>query len=347
MASLWHLRPLRSQLRQKVIKFGFYVASRIIYDSIVKQFDAHCTLPLSLHLLLFTFLAPLPLANDIYVEFQFNSSTNFPGTRQFFPFNCFSCVARKYWEAWASCQNKNARSSGKNALQEKQICTAEHSRRVGGGSELESERARAATGACFAFLATLDTLLVLFFFFLYFSQADADIPSPTHVREPPPRHTHSLHPRCSCIISKICRCLLPGQAQSEAEEIGNLISFSCPATPQRAHHLPLPLPRYLLNSQRLSLCPLSAVSFSPRTVCAKNLIIETLSELGKVERHNEINPGATKRRSDEAAACSRRVTEEGSENFVSLCCCCCCCKSFREHLHIILLLLVRLRQLQL
>lgn len=151
----------------------------------------------------------------------------------------------------------------------------------------------------------------------------------------------------AALLAKFAAAFCRDRRKSEAEEIGNLISFSCPATPQRAHHLPLPLPLYLLNSQRLSLCPLSAVSFSPRTVCAKNLIIETLSELGKVERHNEINPGATKRRSDEAAACSRRVTEEGSENFVSLCCCCCCCKSFREHLHIILLLLVRLRQLQL
>lgn len=120
-------RLLYSTPTQKVIKFGFYVATPIIYDPNRKTIRFSLDSP--------SFLAPLPPVNDIFVEFQFNSSTNFP-------FNCFSCVPGKYamlkeenhicckqkgqgkgyaaqTEAWASCQNKNACSSSKIIVNEK------------------------------------------------------------------------------------------------------------------------------------------------------------------------------------------------------------------------------------
>lgn len=79
---------------------------------------------------------------------------------------------------------------------------------------------------------------------LYFSQVAADIPSPTYVcvcvashpqhtdcRPPPPRC-------CSCtrcvLLAKFATAFCRDKPKSEAEEIGNLILFSCPATPQHS-----------------------------------------------------------------------------------------------------------------
>lgn len=146
-----------------------------------------------------------------------------------------------------------------------------------------------------------------------------------------PQHTHPPFPspallqlHCAVLLAKFAAAFCRDKLKSEAEEIGNLILFSCPATPQRP-------PTPSLNACHF--CPFSAVSFSPRTVCAKNLIIETLSELESGTTQTKTNPKATKRRSRE------RVTEQRTQLCVALLLlslsCYCCCKSFREHLHII------------
>lgn len=149
---------------------------------------------------------------------------------------------------------------------------------------------------------------------------------PRHTHTPPPPSSHSpalLQLHCAVLLAKFAAAFCRDKLKSEAEEIGNLILFSCPATPQRP-------PTPSLNACHF--CPFSAVSFSPRTVCAKNLIIETLSELESGTTQTKTNPKATKRRSRE------RVTEQRTQLSVALLLLslsCCCCKSFREHLHII------------
>lgn len=138
---------------------------------------------------------------------------------------------------------------------------------------------------------------------LYFSQVAADIPSPTYMyvcvlqatpstltrRSPPP-------PCCSCtrcvLLAKFATAFCRDKPKSEAEEIGNLILFSCPATPQHSRS-PVPVP-LSPSFNACHFCPFSAVSFSPRTVCAKNLIIETLSELEKWNDTNENQPQSDK-----------------------------------------------------
>lgn len=144
------------------------------------------------------------------------------------------------------------------------------------------------------------TLFWCFFFFLYFSQADADIPSPTHVREPPPRHTHSLHPRCSCIISKICRCLLPGQAQkrSRRNRKFNFIFMSCnPATRSPPPPPPPPLPSQ--QSTPVTLSSFCGVIQPPNGLCKKFNNRNTLGtrKSGTTQRNQPRSDKATKRRS--------------------------------------------------
>lgn len=98
-----------------------------------------------------------------------------------------------------------------------------------------------------------------------------------------------LQLHCAVLLAKFAAAFCRDKPKSEAEEIGNLILFSCPAnlaTP------PPPSPSPSLNACHF--CPFSAVSFSPRTVCAKNLIIETLSELEKWNDTNENQPQSDK-----------------------------------------------------
>lgn len=164
----------------------------------------------------------------------------------------------------------------------------------------ERESDGEGTATCFAFLATLDTLFVFcilvkspptsLHLHMYVCVAshpqhsDSPIPSPALLQ------LHSL-----CVISKICHCLLPGQAQkrSRRNRKFNFIFMSCnPAT------LPFPVP-LSPSFNACHFCPFSAVSFSPRTVCAKNLIIETLSELEKWNDTNENQPQSDKAVNDE------------------------------------------------
>lgn len=114
-------------------------------------------------------------------------------------------------------------------------------------------------------------------------------PSTLTRRSPPPRC-------CSCtrcvLLAKFATAFCRDKPKSEAEEIGNLILFSCPATPQHSRS-PFRVP-LSPSFNACHFCPFSAVSFSPRTVCAKNLIIETLSELEKWNDTNENQPQSDK-----------------------------------------------------
>lgn len=101
---------------------------------------------------------------------------------------------------------------------------------------------------------------------------DSPIPSPALLQ------LHSL-----CVISKICHCLLPGQAQkrSRRNRKFNFIFMSCnPAT------LPFPVPRSPLSFfQRLSLLSFfCGVIQPPNGLCKKFNNRNTLGTR-KVERH--------------------------------------------------------------
>lgn len=161
----------------------------------------------------------------------------------------------------------------------------------------ERESEGEGTATCFAFLATLDTLFVfcilvkspptsLTYICMCVLQAT---PSTLTRRSPPPRC-------CSCtrcvLLAKFATAFCRDKTKSEAEEIGNLILFSCPATPQHSRS-PFPVP-LSPSFNACHFCPFSAVSFSPRTVCAKNLIIETLSELENWNDTNENQPQSDK-----------------------------------------------------
>lgn len=122
--------------------------------------------------------------------------------------------------------------------------------------ESERERARAresegeGTATCFAFLATLDTLFV-------FCILVKSPPTSLHL------HTYACvesHPSTlsrlpltragaaalAVLLAKFATAFCRDKPKSEAEEIGNLILFSCPATPQHSRSPPS-------FSQRLSL----------------------------------------------------------------------------------------------
>lgn len=158
--------------------------------------------------------------------------------------------------------------------------------------EAESESEGEGTATCFAFLATLDTLFVFCILVkstptslhLHTCVLQATPGTLTHL--PPSSHSPALlQLHCAVLLAKFAAAFCRDKLKSEAEEIGNLILFSCPATPQRP-------PTPSLNACHF--CPFSAVSFSPRTVCAKNLIIETLSELEKWNDTNENQPQSDK-----------------------------------------------------
>lgn len=122
----------------------------------------------------------------------------------------------------------------------------------------ERESDGEGTATCFAFSATLDTLFVFcilvkspptsLHLHTYVCVCVASHPQDTDSPIPSPAllQLHSL-----CVISKICHCLLPGQAQkrSRRNRKFNFIFMSCnPAT------LPFPVPRSPLSFfQRLSL----------------------------------------------------------------------------------------------